>query len=129
MKLRIENWIDNSNFSEDVNVLFTDAVTCYKAGANRASLLFSYLAFLTILKERIIGATKPNLYPQGEWDIIILKLQNEDLWEAIVFDATQQQEKIDQATKQRTKDPIFNLNDNLRLQIKYWKDRRNDCAH
>ncbi|MFH6967227.1 hypothetical protein [Flavobacterium sp. FlaQc-28] len=129
MKLRIENWIDNSNFSEDVNVLFTDAVTCYKAGANRASLLFSYLAFLTILKERIIGATKPNLYPQGEWDITILKLQNEDLWEAIVFDATQQQERIDTTTKQRTKDPIFNLNDNLRLQVKYWKDRRNDCAH
>lgn len=129
MKLRIENWIDNNNFSEDVNVLFTDAVTCYKAGANRASLLFSYLAFLTILKERIIEGTKPNLFPQGEWDKIISKLQNEDLWEASVFDATQQQEKIEQTTKERTKDPIFNLNDNLRLQIKYWKDRRNDCAH
>lgn len=129
MKLRIENWIDNNNFSEDVNVLFTDAVTCYKARANRASLLFSYLAFLTILKERIIGGTKPNLFPQGEWDKIISKLQNEDLWEASAFDATQQQEKTDQTTKERTKDPIFNLNDNLRLQIKYWKDRRNDCAH
>ncbi|MGJ1292520.1 hypothetical protein [Sphingobacterium multivorum] len=129
MKLRIENWIENNNFSEDVNVLFTDAVTCYKARANRASLLFSYLAFLTILKERIIEGTKPNLFPQGEWDKLISKLQNEDLWEANVFDATQQQEKIDQATKQRIKDPIFSLNDNLRLQIKYWKDRRNDCAH
>jgi hypothetical protein len=87
------------------------------------------MAFLTILKERIIEGTKPNLFPQGEWDKLISKLQNEDLWEANVFDATQQQEKIDQATKQRIKDPIFSLNDNLRLQIKYWKDRRNDCAH
>lgn len=129
MKLRIENWIDNNNFSEDVNVLFTDGVTCYKAGANRASLLFSYLAFLTILKERIIAGTKPNLFPQGEWDKIISKLQNEDLWEASVLDATQQQEKIDSITKERTKDPIFNINSNLRFQIKYWKDRRNDCAH
>ncbi|MGB3343983.1 MAG: hypothetical protein WBA61_08735 [Aequorivita sp.] len=129
MKLRIENWIDNNNFSEDVNVLFTDGVTCYKAGANRASLLFSYLAFLTILKERIIAGAKPNLFPQGEWDKIISKLQNEDLWETSVFDATQQQEKIDSITKERTKDPIFNINSNLRFQIKYWKDRRNDCAH
>ncbi|RRA97011.1 hypothetical protein [Paenimyroides viscosum] len=129
MKLRIENWIDNNNFSEDVKVLFTDAVTCYKAGANRASLLFSYLAFLTILKERIIGGTKPNTFEQGNWNSLITKLQNENLWEANVFEATQQREKIDQATKQRTRDPIFNINEDLRSQIKYWKDRRNDCAH
>lgn len=129
MKLRIENWIDNNNFSEDVNVLFSDAVTCYKSGANRASLLFSYLAFLTILKERIIGGTKPNLFEEDYWNNLIAKLQNENLWEANVFESTQQREKIDQATKQRTRDPIFNINEDLRLQIKYWKDRRNDCAH
>lgn len=129
MKLRIENWIANNNFSEDVNILFKDAVTCYKAGANRASLLFSYLAFLTILKERIIDGVKPTLISQGEWNNIISKLQNEDLWEANVFDAIQRQGKIDQSSKLRIKDPIFNINENLRLQIKYWKDRRNDCAH
>ncbi len=129
MRLHIENWIENNQFSKNVNVLFQDSIICYKAGANRASLLFSYLAFMTILKERIIEGVKPNLFPQGEWDKIITKLQNEDLWEACVFDATQQQEKIEQATNTRSKDPIFNLNDNLRFQIKYWKDRRNDCAH
>lgn len=129
MKLHIEQWIENNNFSEDVNALFRDSIICYKSGANRASLLFSYLAFITILKERIIGGVKPNLIDQGEWDKIITTLQNEDLWEASVFDATQQREKIDQGTKERKKDPIFNINENLRLQIKYWKDRRNDCAH
>jgi len=129
MKLHIEQWIEKNDFSENVNVLFLDSILCYKAGANRASLLFSYLAFITILKERIIGGVKPNLIEQGEWDKIISKLQNEDLWEACVFDATQQREKIDQSTKERKRDPVFNINDNLRLQIKYWKDRRNDCAH
>lgn len=129
MKLRIENWVDSNNFSEDVNVLFTDAITCYKGGANRASLLFSYLAFLTILKERIIEGTKPTLFEQGYWDKLISNLQNEDLWEKAVFEATKQGEAIDKVTKQRTRDPIFNINENLRLQIKYWKDRRNDCAH
>ncbi|WP_166920165.1 hypothetical protein [Flavobacterium poyangense] len=129
MKLKIENWISDNNFSEDVNVLFVDAVTCYKAGANRASLLFSYVAFLTILKERIISGTKPSLFPQGEWDNLTAKLQNENLWEALVFESVLRQEKIDQTTKTRTKDPIFNINENLRQQIRYWKDRRNDCAH
>lgn len=129
MKLQIENWIDNNGFSKNVNILFYDSIICYKSGANRASLLFSYLAFLTILKERIIGGVKPPLFEQGEWENIILKLQNDDLWEASVFDATQQQEKINQETNKRKKDPIFNINENLRLQIKYWKDRRNDCAH
>lgn len=129
MKLQIEQWISINDFSENINVLFEDSVICYKSGAKRASLLFSYLAFMTILKERIIGGVKPNIFPQGEWDILIKKLQNEDKWEAGVFDATQQQEKIDQTTKSSIKDPIFNLNDNLRNQIKYWKDRRNDCAH
>ncbi|MEA5099785.1 MAG: hypothetical protein VB011_04600 [Bacteroidales bacterium] len=128
MKLNIEKWIDNNNFSENVKVLFQDSITCYKASANRASLLFSYLAFMTILKERIIQGVKPKLFPQGEWNDIVSKLQKEDMWEACVFEATQQIEKIDQQ-KKRIKDPIFNLNDNLRMQIKYWKDRRNDCAH
>lgn len=129
MKLKVESWLDDKKYSENVNVLFKDSIICYKSGANRASLLFSYLGFMTILKEIIISSNKPLLFPQGEWDLIIRKLQNEDTWEANVFDATQQQEKIDVTTKARTKDPIFNINENLRIQIKYWKDRRNDCAH
>lgn len=129
MKLQIENWIIENKYSENVNILFKDSIICYKAGAYRASLLFSYLGFMTILKERIVSSNKPNNFPQGEWDKIVSKLQNEDTWEVTVFDATQQQEKIDQATKARIKDPIFNVNESLRMQIKYWKDRRNDCAH
>lgn len=129
MKIKVEYWIEKSKFSDNVNILFKDAIICYKSGAFRASLLFSYLGFLTILKERIISANKPNLFSQGEWDNLIRKIQNEDTWEANIFDSTQQQEKTDPATRTRTKDPIFSINDNLRIQIKYWKDRRNDCAH
>lgn len=129
MKIKVEYWIDKSKFSDNVNILLKDAIICYKSGAFRASLLFSYLGFMTILKERIISANKPTLFPQGEWDVLVRKIQNEDTWEANVFDSTQQQGKLDPATKTRIKDPIFSINDNLRLQIKYWKDRRNDCAH
>ncbi len=129
MKLYIENWIDDNKYTENVCTLFKDAITSYKSGAYRPSLLFSYLGFMTILKERIISSNKPNLFPQCQWDSIIKKVLNEDTWEAAVFDATQQQGQFDQTTKVCTKDPVFNLNDNIRIQIKYWKDRRNDCAH
>ena len=37
MKLKIEDWINDNMFSDDVNVLLNDSVVCYKAGANRAS--------------------------------------------------------------------------------------------
>ncbi|MCX6212943.1 hypothetical protein [Spirosoma sp.] len=129
MTLPIENWLENQNYSKNITFLFTDSIVCYKSGAYRASLLFSYLGFLTILKERIVASNKSNIFPDGEWEKIISLLQEEDSWESAVFDATQQKEKIDSLTRVRSKDPIFSISENLRIQIKYWKDRRNDCAH
>jgi len=129
MKLKIDEWITENKFSDVVNVLLSDSSLCYKAGAYRASLLFSYLGFLTILKERIIKANKPNIYLQTDWQTLINQLSNEDKWEEAVFTATQQKPKIDQTTKAVTKDAIFAIREELREQIKYWKNRRNDCAH
>lgn len=129
MKLKIDEWIAENKFSDNVSVLLTDSSLCYKAGAYRASLLFSYLGFLTILKERMIKANKPNNFPQGQWNVLIASLSNEDKWEEAVFTSTQQKEIVDQNTKAVTKDSIFAIREELREQIKYWKNRRNDCAH
>ncbi|WP_442845014.1 hypothetical protein [Leeuwenhoekiella sp. H156] len=129
MKLKIDDWIEQERFSIAVNVLLKDSSLCYKAGAYRASLLFSYLGFLTILKERIISANKPQNYIEGEWNSLITKIRNEDKWEEAVFDSTQQKVKIDQSTKDILRDPVFSIKDDTREQIKYWKNRRNDCAH
>jgi len=118
MKLLFEEWCIQKRFSTNVMALFGEAFTCYKSAAYRASLLFSYLAFLTILKEVIIKSTKPTVIPQGRWDKIVCLLQNDDTWEKTVYD-----ELINGAA------PIFNINEDLRQQIKYWKDRRNDSAH
>lgn len=128
MKLKVENFIEKRNFSESVEVLFTDAVICYKAGANRAALLFSYLGFMTILKERIISSNKPKEYVQRTWDDMRIKLLNEDCWEKSIFEATQKRGRKESPQKD-AENPIFNINEGLRDQIKYWKDRRNDCAH
>jgi hypothetical protein len=129
MKLKIDEWIENNKFSKDVNVLLKDSTLCYKAEAYRASLLFSYLGFMTILKERVIKAKKPQYYQETDWNKLILELKNEDKWEQAIFDSTQQKVKIDQSTKAIIKDAVFSIKDDLREQIKYWKNRRNDCAH
>lgn len=118
MKLPFEEWTIEKHFSRNVSKLFGEAFICYKGAAYRASLLFSYLGFLTLIKEIIIKSTKPTAIPQGRWDDIIRKLQSDESWEKAVYE-----EIINSSS------PIFNINDDLRQQVKYWKDRRNDCAH
>jgi hypothetical protein len=118
MKMPFEIWIETRQYGRSVTALFEEAFTCYRNAAYRASLLFSYLGFMTIIKETIIRSAKPTAIPQSRWDRIILLLQNDDHWEKTVF------EELVNGTS-----PVFNINDSIRQQIKYWKDRRNDSAH
>ena len=118
MKLPFEEWSIQKRFSRNVSALFNEAFICYRNTAYRASLLFSYLGFLTIIKEVIIKSTKPTSINEGRWENIIAKLQSDDTWEKAVYE-----ELINSSS------PIFNINDDLRQQVKFWKDRRNDCAH
>jgi hypothetical protein len=118
MKLSVEKWLETINPSANVRDLFGESVLCYKIGAYRASLLYSYLAFLTILKERLVMANKPANIPEGMWNDLIRKIQREDKWEESVYESTQNSSQV-----------IFQIPEHIRLQIKYWKDRRNDCAH
>jgi len=128
VKIQFENWIENSHFSVDAGHLLKNSVICYKAGAPTAALLMGYIGLLVSLKDRMMRGNKPNLYPQPTWETQLNLLQNEDKWEETIFSAVMQQEKINSA-KVRVMDPVFVINDNLRAQIRYWKDRRNDCAH
>lgn len=118
MKIAIEYWKKEKRFNKKVSSLFDESIICYKHGAYRASLMFSYLAFLTFIKETIIKSNKPASINQPRWDSILNDLQNDDKWEKRVFE---------ELTNSST--PIFSIKENLRQQIKYWKDRRNDCAH
>lgn len=118
MKLQIENWISEKGYSNNINKLFEESIICYRNSAYRASLLFSYMGFLTIIKETIIKSNIPTGFTQPEWDSLIIKVNDDDKWEKEVFEALI-----------RTTKPIFPLKEDLRLQIRFWKDRRNDCAH
>ena len=118
MRLRFEDWLDAQRFHEEANRLFQEAITCYKVGAYRASLLFAYLGFQTVLRDRLSRAPEPTGFVPGRWAAMQRKLRSEDEWDATVFDTTQQREPA-----------VFVLTDDLRSQVMYWKNRRNDCAH
>lgn len=118
MKLPFADWVSQLTLSTNVSALLDEAIVCYRSSAYRASLHFSYLAFLTMIKELIMKSAKPTAVDEGRWNALLLKLQNDELWEKVVF-----------TELTNSSNPIFNMPDDLRQQVKYWKDRRNDCAH
>ena len=50
MKLFIEDWINSQQFEKEINILFEESFICYKAGAFRASFVFSYICFKDSIK-------------------------------------------------------------------------------
>ncbi|MCA4141608.1 hypothetical protein [Bacillus subtilis] len=118
MKIPFLEWVRSQNLSDEAYVLFEESIECYKATAFRASLLFSFLGFQTILKERILESKNPEGYSVDEWNSVQNKFLNDDNWDKEVINAVQNKKKS-----------IFNLNKDLYDQYFYWKDRRNDCAH
>ncbi|QEY22438.1 hypothetical protein D0S48_18230 [Psychrobacillus sp. AK 1817] len=119
MKIPFEDWLIKQNISVQASELFKEAILCYKASAYRASLLFSYLTFQTVLKDRVLEAKKPSAIPQGLWDSIQRDLLNDDIWESKLFETVNRKQPAE----------IFLLSEEVRKQYEYWKDRRNDCAH
>lgn len=109
-----------AHLPREAETALNEAITCYKGGGYRAGLLFSYLAFSLTLRHRILGVVgTPPCFAPGEWTSKRSELTNEDKWDKCTFEATQS----------RGPKAIFLISDDLRQQILYWKDRRNDCAH
>lgn len=120
MRLPIEAWVAATALPEESTVAFAEAATAFKAGAYRAALLFSYLGWGLTLRARLLAASgPPSGMPSGQWHAITKSLRDDDKWDSQVFDCTQMQPPS----------ALFIVSDDLRMQVRYWKDRRNDCAH
>lgn len=120
MRLPIEFWLETQEFNENAKSLFKEAIICYKSSAYRAGLLFSYLGFQLVLKDRIIMADKPNYIHERAWETIKKNLRKEDAWDT----------EINECIKKNDENKrIFLINEDIRQQAIYWKYRRNDCAH
>lgn len=127
MKLPFETWLESNHISQNAINLFESGIVCYKHSIYPAALIMTYQAFLVLMKERIMSSSIPKKFPSGQWDSIIKKLQNEDEWEGKVVECLRMKGNNKEGVE--GKDPVFNINESLRVQIGYWKDRRNDCAH
>lgn len=115
----MKKWLDEQNISEEAVSIFEESMICYGAQAWKSALLMSYVGFLTIVRERILGALTPVGFPQTAWEQKGRDLRNPDKWDANAFSCTQQ----------RSPSQIFLVSDDLRHQVEFWKNRRNDCAH
>lgn len=118
MKIYFENWLDNSTLSANAKSLFSEAVICYKNNANRAALLLSYIGFIEVIRKRLLESSKPSEISDNEWNSKLRLLSDDNISEQNVFELLL-----------RTDNKYFKLTDSTRNQIKYWRDRRNDCAH
>ncbi|MGE7604028.1 hypothetical protein ACQKL5_16270 [Peribacillus sp. NPDC097675] len=119
MRLHFEEWIKDQRISHRTEELINEAIICYRAKAYKASLLFSYLSFQNIIKERILSADPPLGYASNLWGNIQRELRDDDKWES----------KIIECIDRNKPGSIFRLSDDVKKQYFYWKDRRNDCAH
>lgn len=119
MQLHFEKWIKEQSISPRTEELVDEALTCYRGKAYKASLLFTFLTFQNILKERMLYANKPPGYTEKFWGDIQNDLRDDDQWESKVIECVNRNKPAS----------IFNLNDDTKNQYFYWKDRRNDCAH
>jgi len=119
MFLDFEKWINKKSIPQESLDTFLEAILCYKFGAYKASLLFSYIGFQLIVKDRILNSNMPQLFPKSKWIQIHNDLRNNDKWDSAIFEAIQI----------KTNKEIFHISEDLRNQVAYWKNRRNDCAH
>ncbi len=119
MKLPFEVWLDkNEQMPNEAITAFRESVTSYRGRAYRASLQFSYIGFMLTLRYRVLRTAMVSGHSERDWSNIQKGLQNDDKWDKTFFGLTQ--------NKQR---PIFSVSEDIREQVKYWKNRRNDCAH
>jgi hypothetical protein len=120
VRLPIEVWLETQEFNENAKSLIKEAITCYKASAYRAALLFSYLGFQLILRDRILRSERPGNIHERAWETIKRNLRKEEAWDTEVNECIK---KNDENKR------IFIITEDLRQQAIYWKNRRNDCAH
>lgn len=118
MRLQIEDWLSTQHLDNDAMELLKESIICYKASAYRASFILSYLGFMTTLKNRMLNGDQPTVIDENKWKNKLDNLRDEDKWEKEVFNLLI-----------NGKDSVFLITDEIRLQVKYWKDRRNDCVH
>ncbi|MFA8300732.1 MAG: hypothetical protein ACEPOV_11255 [Hyphomicrobiales bacterium] len=122
MNISFENWLNTQVLSSQQTQAFKEAFLCYRIKAYRASLLFSWIGFMMILKDRVLKAKMPDSYKNREskWNDMLNKLHDDEKWEKATIESVMSKAETNK---------VFNISELLRNDVDYWKNRRNDCAH
>lgn len=127
-------WLDSyPEFREgDIRRIMDDAIRCYKFDIPRPALMLSYIGFMFAVRQNVNNADAPKGYKDTEWAKRKYELFNDRQWEENLQSLIQSQNRtkgIPGGGKEITKAAVFDIPDSLREDVKFWKNRRNDCAH
>lgn len=132
MEIKFETWIKRQDISEEAQMLFDDAIKCYRIGVYRPAFLMSYLGFMKALRDRLLKSPKPHLVHEKEWPKILNDLKDDKLWEEKVFTCIEEKEK-EKKTEDGEKIPpvskVFLVSNEIIDDMPYWRRIRNACAH
>lgn len=124
-----KNWLNSfPEFSgtTEARAMLDDAMTCYVHDIPRPALILSYLAFCITVKENILSSSMPSGHDASRWNARLQNLRSDDRWEEELQNCIAMQRD---KSKTPIVEPIFEIPEYLREDFKYWKNRRNDCAH
>ena len=120
----VEN--NKANFTEDEVGLFRDSVRCFHAGIFRPAYIMAYQSMMIYFRRLIQNANMPTGFDAVKWKKMQLNLAKDKEWEEEVNNAIRKKANA-KATPPEV--PVLAMNDSLRLDFDYWRNRRNDSAH
>lgn len=118
------NCYDEFKIETNIRMIFDDAIKCYNHNIPRPGLMLSYIAFMEAIRDKILISKKPDGYKPEEWENIQRKIQQARNWEEEVLNCI-----FREADPSKGKQAIFDVPNSIREDVRYWKNRRNDCAH
>jgi hypothetical protein len=83
MLLPIEAWLNTQKISIEALSSFDESFICFKVGAYKASLLFAYLGFMNVIRDRIVAAPPPTGITPGYWSGIQANAKSPETWERV----------------------------------------------
>lgn len=117
---------NKANFTDDEIGLFRDSVRCFHAGIYRPAYIMAYQSMIIYFRRMIQNAKMPTGFDPTKWKVMQLNLAKDKEWEEEVNNAIRKKANA-KATPPEV--PILAMNDSLRLDFDYWRNRRNDSAH
>jgi hypothetical protein len=127
---KFETWLRNSEkqLPDAAVCAFEDSIKCYHSDIVRPAYLLAYQGMMLYLRNIILRGQAPDGFTDAEWQKIQRDVNNENNWDAVLFDKIKTQERPAVDGHERKAPPLC-MPQNVRIQFDYWRNLRNNCAH